>query len=178
MEIDNLFGLPAHPLLVHAAVVLLPLAALATLAVAVIPRSRRHYAPIALVLALAALASVALAQGSGEALEERVAETELVEAHADQGESVLPWAIALTVVAAATTGAAVATRRWPRITARNLTAGLVLAATITSVGATWTVTDVGHSGAKAAWDDTPDEAGDDEGDSAEDYDEADESDDD
>lgn len=110
MEINDLFGLPAHPLLVHAAVVLLPLAAIATLIVALIPRARRHYAPLALAIALAALASVALAQGSGEALEERVTETELVEAHADQGESVLPWAIATTLVAAAATAAATASQ--------------------------------------------------------------------
>jgi hypothetical protein len=50
MEIDELFGLPAHPLLVHAAVVLLP---------------------------LAATAAIGLAQGPGDALEERVDETRL-----------------------------------------------------------------------------------------------------
>lgn len=157
MEINELFGLPAHPLLVHAAVVLLPLAAAATLLVALIPRARRHYAPLALAVAVAALVSVGLAQGSGEALEERVIETELVEEHADQGESVLPWAIATAVVAAAATGAGAVSRRWPKLTARTVTVGLVLAATTTAAGATWTVIDVGHSGAKAAWDDTPNE---------------------
>ena len=164
MEIDELFGLPAHPLVVHAAVVLLPLAALATLAVALIPRARRHYAPVALAVALAALVSVALAQGSGEALEERVIETELVEAHTDQGESVLPWAIATAVMAAAVTGAAAVSRRWPNVNARTLTVGLALAATVSGVGSTWTVIDVGHSGAKSAWDDTPAEEDDDDGD--------------
>ncbi len=42
MEINSLFGLPAHPLVVHAAVVLLPLAAIATILTAAIPASRRH----------------------------------------------------------------------------------------------------------------------------------------
>ena len=37
MEIDDLFGIPAHPLVVHAAVVLLPLAAIGTVIVAAIP---------------------------------------------------------------------------------------------------------------------------------------------
>ena len=36
-----------------------------------------------------------------------------------------------------------------------MTAVLVVAATITGIGATWTVIDVGHSGAKATWDDLP-----------------------
>ena len=54
MEIEELFGLPAHPLVVHAVVVLLPLAAITAIACAVMPRARRHYAPAALALALAA----------------------------------------------------------------------------------------------------------------------------
>ena len=49
MSIDNLFGLPAHPLVVHAAVVLLPMAAIATVVVAAVPRWRRPYAPLAFV---------------------------------------------------------------------------------------------------------------------------------
>ena len=77
MEIDTLFGLPAHPLVVHAAVILLPLAAVGLLLVAAIPRARRLSAPIVLGIALAATVAVGLAQQSGEALEDRVPETEL-----------------------------------------------------------------------------------------------------
>ena len=58
MELENLFGLPAHPLVVHAAVVLLPLAAIGTIVVAVLPRARRHYAPV--VFAVALLATVGI----------------------------------------------------------------------------------------------------------------------
>jgi uncharacterized membrane protein len=155
MELDSLFGLPAHPLVVHAAVVLVPLAALATILTAAIPRSRRHYAPVALGLALVATIAVGLAQGSGESLEERVDETELVEEHAEQGETVLPWAIALTIVAAGVTAAPMVTRRSPKLSPMTVTAVLVVAALITGAGATWSVIDVGHSGAKATWDDLP-----------------------
>ena len=105
MEIDTLFGLPAHPLVVHAAVILLPLAAVGLLLVAAIPRARRLSAPIVLGTALAATVAVGLAQQSGEALEDRVTETELVEEHAEQGESVLPWAIAVTVIDVGHSGA-------------------------------------------------------------------------
>lgn len=163
MEIEQLFGLPAHPLLVHAAVVLLPLAALGTVLVAAIPRARRGYAPLVLVVALAALVSVGLAQGSGEQLEEKVDETPLVEAHTGQGETVLPWAIAVTVVAGAVTVADAVRRRVPRISPGALTAGLVVAAVVVSAGATWTVVDVGHSGAEATWDDLPARAAPDHG---------------
>lgn len=155
MEIDSLFGLPAHPLVVHAAVVLLPLAVLGTILTAAIPRSRRHYAPVALGMALVATIAVGLAQGSGESLEERVDETELVEEHTGQGETVLPWAIALAIVAAGVTAAPYIARRHPDLSPTTVTAVLVIAALISGIGATWTVIDVGHSGAKATWDDLP-----------------------
>lgn len=38
MELNNLFGLPAHPLLVHLPVVMVPLAAIGALVLAIRPR--------------------------------------------------------------------------------------------------------------------------------------------
>lgn len=159
VEIEELFGLPAHPLVVHAAVVLLPLAALMTLACAALPRARRHYAPVALGLALLATVAVGLAQGSGEELEEKVDETELVEEHTEQGEQVLPWAIAVTVAAAAVTAVPLVARRRPGLPTRAITAVVVVVSLVAGAGATWTVADVGHSGAKATWDEVGDGGG-------------------
>ncbi len=153
VEIGELFGLPAHPLVVHAAVVLLPLAAVATLLCAAVPRLRRHYAPVALGLAVVAVVAVWLAQGSGEELEDRVEETELVEAHADAGEQVLPWAIGVAVAAAAVTAGPVLLRRRPSTSPGAVTAVGVTLSLIAGAGATWTVVDVGHSGATATWSD-------------------------
>jgi uncharacterized membrane protein YqjE len=153
VEIEELFGLPAHPLVVHAAVVLLPLAALVTIVCAAAPRLRRHYAPAALALAIAALVAVGLAQGSGEALEEQVEETELVEEHTGQGERVLPWAIGVVVAAGAVAVTPAVLRRRPETSPRAATAVVVVLSLIAGVGATWTVVDVGHSGAKATWED-------------------------
>ena len=162
MEIEELFGLPAHPLVVHAAVVLLPLAALATFLCAAAPRVFRRYAPLALGCALAATLAVGLAQGSGEALEDRVDETALVEEHTDQGERVLPWAIAVSVVAAGVTALPILARRRPAVPSRAITAVVVALALLAGTGATWTIVEVGHSGAKATWDDVDGErAGDD-----------------
>ena len=73
MDLESLFGLPAHPLVVHGAVVLLPLAAAGTIVIAAVPRPK---------LMATVLIAVALATG---------------------------------------------------------------------IGATWSVVDVGHSGAKATW---------------------------
>lgn len=156
MEIEELFGLPAHPLVVHAAVVLLPLAAVATLVCAAVPRARRAYAPLALGLAIVATVAVGLAQGSGEELEEHVDETELVEEHTERGERVLPWAIGEAVAAASVVVVPVLARRRPSVRGTTVTAALVALALVAGAGATWTVVDVGHSGAKATWDDVGD----------------------
>lgn len=152
MEIEELFGLPAHPLVVHGAVVLLPLAAVATLVCAALPRARRHYAPVALGVALVATLAVGLAQGSGEELEDKVDETELVEEHTEQGERVLPWAIGVSVVAAAVAAVPMVARRRPTLPARAVTSVVVVLSLIVGAGAIWTVVEVGHSGAKATWD--------------------------
>lgn len=153
MDVSELFGLPAHPLVVHAAVVLLPLAAVATLLCAAIPRLRRPYGPVVLAVAVVATLAVSWAQTSGEELEEQVDETELVEEHTEQGERVLPWAIGVTVAAAAVAAIPLATRRRPNLEAKTVTGVLVVLAVVSGVGATWTVVDVGHSGAKATWND-------------------------
>ena len=63
---STIFGLPAHPLVVHAVVVLVPLSALAGLVVAVWPAARERYAPVALGIATLALISVPLATHTGE----------------------------------------------------------------------------------------------------------------
>jgi hypothetical protein len=61
-------GLPAHPLLVHAVVVFIPLAALGAIAVAVRPRWNRPYAPLVAFGALTAAVAATLSKLAGEQL--------------------------------------------------------------------------------------------------------------
>ena len=61
-------GIPAHPLVVHAVVVLLPLAAVGTLLVAARPVWRRQLGVWVLLLALAGVAAVPVAQLTGAQL--------------------------------------------------------------------------------------------------------------
>jgi uncharacterized membrane protein len=61
-------GLPLHPLVVHGAVVLAPLAALIALAFATVPRWRWALRHVALVSAIIAAASVQIAAMTGDAL--------------------------------------------------------------------------------------------------------------
>lgn len=146
---DTLFGLPAHPLVVHAAVVLLPIAAVTSVLVAAIPKARRRYGPLVLGVALAGTIAVVVAQQSGESLEDRGADTSLVREHTEKGETVLPWAIALTLVAGAVVLVQPARRQFRRLAARAVTAVLLAAAVVAATGATWTVVvNVGHSGAE------------------------------
>jgi hypothetical protein len=65
-------GLPAHPLIVHVAVILVPLAAIGLVATGWRADWRRHYSlPVALLAVAGALAAF-LADQSGEGLEDRV----------------------------------------------------------------------------------------------------------
>lgn len=157
MEINTLFGLPAHPLVVHAAVVLLPIAAVGLIVVALVPKARRHYAPVVFGVALAATIAVGLAQQSGESLEGQVRETEQLEEHTEQGETVLPWAIAVTVVSAAVAAEPYLRGRLGKIPPNAVTGVLIAGSLIAGIGATWTVLEVGHSGATSVWHDVSSE---------------------
>ena len=76
---DSLFGIPAHPLVVHAAAVLVPLTAIGIIAIAVSARLRRRLGVVVVGLAVLSVGFVGLSQQSGESLQDKVAETRLVE---------------------------------------------------------------------------------------------------
>src|SRR5215217_930150 len=104
MEIGRLFGLPAHPLVVHAVVVLVPLCSFGVAMSAIWPAARWRLAWVLLGLTIITVAMVPLATGSGEVLEEMVRENRLVERHAELGDEYLPYAFALPVGAVAVAG--------------------------------------------------------------------------
>ena len=104
--LDTVFGLPTHPLIVHAVVVLLPLAALGGVAVALVPALRRRYGVLVALLTLAGVGSVKLAESSGSHLYDRLSdrfgpadatEAGLMQRHADLAHKLMPWAILLLV---------------------------------------------------------------------------------
>jgi hypothetical protein len=157
---ENLFGLPAHPIVIHAAVVLLPLAAIGTIVAAVSPPLRKRFGVLIAIVAVGAAITVWMAQSSGEELEHRVRETDLVEEHTEQGESVLPWALGLAIVAigVASYDTVLAKRIGDDASKRRLAAGaMAVVALVPAIGGTYAVVKVGHSGAKAVWHDTANE---------------------
>lgn len=97
---DSVFGLPLHPLVVHATAVLVPLAAIAVILQVSWPRLRAWAGPLPIGLSLIGLVLTPLSTASGESLEEKVAESSLVEKHAELGGQLLPLTIALFVFSA------------------------------------------------------------------------------
>jgi hypothetical protein len=81
---DSIMGLPVHPLVVHSAVVLVPLVAFSALAMSYWPSFSRKYGKPILILAVIAQISLFVAKSSGEPFEERLGKE--VERHAELGE--------------------------------------------------------------------------------------------
>jgi len=147
---DTFFGLPLHPLVVHATEVVVPTAALVLLVAALWPRFRRWAKLLPLGLTLAALVLVPLSTESGEALERRVSESALVETHADLAEGLLPWVIGMVVVAAVLflwNARKAPAKRAPKWVAIVIAVAALGASSGTMVQAIL----IGHSGATAVW---------------------------
>ena len=156
-------GLPLHVLLVHAVVVLVPLLAVLLVVIAAWPGARRVLWLPALIGAAVLLPLGLVTIEAGEWLKDRVPETPLIEAHTEIGDSIVPWLVALLVVAAAIAAWAVvellAARRAPdgesarpgRGVRIGVGAVLTLAALIVAVGSTWTVVLIGEAGSRAVW---------------------------
>ncbi len=139
---DTIFGLPTHTLVVHAAVVLLPLAALGGIVMGFSQRFSVRFGPV--VVAVAAVGTVA-AFGSritGEEFAERVGNPE---EHAEAGE-LLPFiAIGFFVVLLLLW---LLDRRGRRDLLTQIVGVVVIVAALILTG--WTIR-TGHSGAEATW---------------------------
>lgn len=160
MELEKIFGLPAHPLLVHIPVALIPLCAVGAILMVVSSNWRQRIGWIVVVLSGVAVVASQLAAGSGEAFEEALdKESQLLRQHAELGETFVWFAIAFFV-------AVLALMIWDTMQRRRAEAreveprqvsgravGLFLSVIVvlTAVGASYRVYQVGHSGAKAVW---------------------------
>lgn len=135
-------GLPVHPLAVHFAVVLFPLAALAMALAAMWPMFRRRFLGASVILTALTIPLVWIAQESGEALGDYLYEPD---PHSEYGEIMVP--IALATTAAGVLFWMAIKLNWVKLISGLLGFVLVSAA----VGATAMTFVVGHSGAEATW---------------------------
>jgi uncharacterized membrane protein len=134
-------GLPIHPLVVHAAVVFIPLAAVMILASIVLYRRFPRLLGLAAMLTWVAAVSAFVATQSGEALAEEIG---ITQAHERWGELMGPLTIAAAVIVTATWW--VRLRRW-----RVLSLAGTLASAVISPVLLVMVFLAGHSGAEATW---------------------------
>lgn len=144
-------GLPAHPLFVHAPLVLVPLVALAALALAVRPPWRRRYSTALAVAALVAMVATFLAMQSGEAFEPAVKDVVNLDTHKSLANTTR-LLVALFFLGSA--GVAVLDRMtsderpWADKAAQAVVAVTALLAV---AGAVW-MARTGHEGARLVWD--------------------------
>ena len=152
--LDTIFGLPLHPLIVHATVVLVPATTLLVALSAIYPRFRNWIGPVPALAGLASCVLVPLSTGSGEELQHHVGDSSLVEQHAELADSLIWFVIPLTAVAI---GLYWMHRRKASDdnAGQGMSRGVVAAVSVVAVllsGATLVdVALIGHSGAKAAW---------------------------
>src|ERR1044072_1770453 len=88
-------GLPAHVLLVHFIVVLIPLTAGLAILSAVWPAARRRLIWLVSALAVALAIVTPVTTGAGEWLEQRINETDILRTHTTLGATMPYFALAL-----------------------------------------------------------------------------------
>jgi len=158
LALDSLFGLPAHPFLVHIPVVLIPLGALGAVLM-LWPRLRQMIGWWVCAILVVAGVATQLAISSGQSLEEYVRESQLVRDHARIGENIRPWLLLMLLALLGVMLIDRAIRRRDeqpsdrdllRIARISLS---VLSIVFAGVSVYW-VYRIGHSGSKAVWHDT------------------------
>lgn len=147
----EILGLPLHPLVVHAVVVLVPLAALGGIAISAWGAARKRYGWLTVAFALAAAGSTLVAQLAGQAFAETFSRrTEAMETHFTLGGQLLVWVI---ILFAGTLSVMVAQRLIDQQNPRGRIALIVggIVTVVTAVISVVQVMRIGHSGATAVW---------------------------
>lgn len=156
--ISSISGVPAHPLLVHAAVVLVPVAAVALIATGWRSNWRRDYAAPVAVLALVGAVFAFLAKQTGETLQGEVRSAARLAGqsanfgdHPENGDTAFIFAMLFGLSAVALWAVdryrvRLGLPQWAPIAAYGVSVAVALIATLTMVVA-------GHSGAALVWND-------------------------
>ena len=142
MEIN---GLPAHVLLVHLVVVLLPLTSAAAVLVSAWPAAQRKLTFLVPLGAVIGALAVPVTTRAGNDLAAKLGNPPFLKEHEDYGDKVLPWAVALAV----TTLAQWLYLRRGSATVPRAVLGLLVVASAVGTGTMVVLT--GDSGAQAVW---------------------------
>ena len=147
----TIFGLPAHALLVHAVVVLVPLTAALEILCACWPAARRRLVWLVLAFALAVMVSTPLTASAGQWLYEQSPQhSPILEIHADRAEWMTYFAIGLLIVALLQ-----AFQHWTESRSsepkRTLAVVAAVLAVVVGVSSTVAVVRIGDAGSRAVW---------------------------
>lgn len=150
---DTISGIPAHAVLVHGIVVLAPLTALLEILCAFWPAARRRLVWLVLAFAAVTMALTPLTTSAGEwLLQHGGPPRQILQEHAERGEWMIYFSVAMLIVAVA-----LAALHWaegrsdkPRKAATALVAVLALVIGVSSIV---TVIRIGDAGAQAVWGD-------------------------
>jgi hypothetical protein len=153
-------GLPAHVLLVHAIVVLLPLSAALLALTAVWPVARRRLAGPNAILAVLVVVLVPITTSAGEWLEHKLAPNPLIRRHTELGDTAIYAAIGVAVLALIVwwrqreaDGTTPVKRSYLAPASSTITAVVTVVAVLVAGTAVYDVIRIGDSGAKASWSD-------------------------
>lgn len=160
---DTISGIPAHPLLVHLPVVLLPLTALGVVTMVIRPAWAQRFRWPVLALGVVGMLGAILSASAGETLEERLRASGQADTwadHAQAGEQarnvailfvfllalyvLVPWWLQRSRPSRPGAASPPSPPTW-------LGATLSVLAVAGAIGSVITIVDAGHSGAKAVW---------------------------
>jgi hypothetical protein len=149
-------GLPLHPLVIHATVTLLPLAALVLLLAGVWPRARRYFHVAPLVLSVLAAILLVVTYQTGNDLKEQIGTTPLIARHEHLAHQLLIPVLGMVL---ASFVVEIVRRQGNRVSpaVRADSGSTVLAviaavlAVVFALGTAVQTVRVGEAGAKAVW---------------------------
>lgn len=154
-------GLPAHVLMVHLVVVLVPAAAVLLILAIVWPAARERIGIFGPLIAAITLVLVPLTAEAGEWFKDRLdIHDETIEHHADLGSTMVYWSIGVFVLAvawwiiASNSGRKLLAKMGPLETfAANKVVRILVGilAVVVAVGSVYTVIMIGDTGAQATW---------------------------
>ena len=151
MTLTTISGLPAHVLLVHALVVLVPLTALLEILCALWPAARRSLAWLVLAFAAATTVLTPITENAGEWLYDKERRhRDILNTHAERGSWLIYFSVALLVVAVVL---ALVHRREGRATQPGSVVRVLVAvvAIVVGVASIVQVVRIGDSGAQSVW---------------------------
>ena len=151
---ETVLGLPLHPLVVHGAVVLVPVASILAIVIAVNPERRTRWGVLTWLLATASLGATMAARLSGQDFEDsRYPDAPPVQVaqHGDYGSSSIWFVVALWLAVSAVLLLDIDRRRRDGFGSALLPSVLAVAVIVAAMAATGQILLTGWTGSEAHW---------------------------